>query len=184
MLARRTDYEGAVREFRWPALTEFHWALDWFDVFAQGNQQPALILVDGEGVKTQVTFAELSQRSSRVANWLSAHGVRKGDRIQVMLGNVLPLWETMLAAIKLGAVVASSAALGLFAGLEFGVKLLVGGSAAGWTPFDEARSGEAAFGPSAPTLAEMRGNMSLARCPDPSAFSRANYMRILQSWRV
>ena len=34
------------------------------------------------------------------------------------------------------------------------------------------------------SLAQMRGNMSLARCPDPNAFSRANYMRILQSWRV
>jgi dihydroorotate dehydrogenase (fumarate) len=34
------------------------------------------------------------------------------------------------------------------------------------------------------SLQQMRGNMSLARCPDPNAFSRANYMRILQSWRV
>jgi len=33
------------------------------------------------------------------------------------------------------------------------------------------------------SLSQMRGNMSLAHCPDPSAFSRANYMRILQSWR-
>jgi dihydroorotate dehydrogenase (fumarate) len=34
------------------------------------------------------------------------------------------------------------------------------------------------------SLAQMLGNMSLAKCPDPSAFSRANYMRILQSWRA
>jgi len=34
------------------------------------------------------------------------------------------------------------------------------------------------------SLMQMRGNMSLAHCPDPNAFSRANYMRILQSWRV
>jgi dihydroorotate dehydrogenase (fumarate) len=34
------------------------------------------------------------------------------------------------------------------------------------------------------SLRQMRGNMSLARCPDPSAFSRANYMRILQGWRL
>ena len=33
------------------------------------------------------------------------------------------------------------------------------------------------------SLEQMRGNMSLAHCPDPAAFSRANYMRILQSWR-
>jgi dihydroorotate dehydrogenase (fumarate) len=34
------------------------------------------------------------------------------------------------------------------------------------------------------SLKQMRGSMSLARCPDPNAFSRANYMRILQSWRA
>jgi len=34
------------------------------------------------------------------------------------------------------------------------------------------------------SLKQMLGNMSLAKCPDPSAFSRANYMRILQSWRA
>ena len=34
------------------------------------------------------------------------------------------------------------------------------------------------------SLKQMRGNMSLAHCPDPSAFSRANYMRILQTWRA
>jgi dihydroorotate dehydrogenase (fumarate) len=32
------------------------------------------------------------------------------------------------------------------------------------------------------SLAQMQGSMSLARCPDPKAFERANYMHILQSW--
>ena len=33
------------------------------------------------------------------------------------------------------------------------------------------------------SLKEMKGNMSLARCPDPAVYERANYMLILQSWR-
>ena len=33
------------------------------------------------------------------------------------------------------------------------------------------------------SLGQMRGSMSLARCPDPHAYERANYMHILQSWR-
>ena len=33
------------------------------------------------------------------------------------------------------------------------------------------------------SIQQMRGNMSLARCPDPGAFERANYMRILQTWK-
>jgi dihydroorotate dehydrogenase (fumarate) len=31
---------------------------------------------------------------------------------------------------------------------------------------------------------EFRGAMNLRRCPDPSAFERANYIRILQTWRI
>jgi dihydroorotate dehydrogenase (fumarate) len=33
------------------------------------------------------------------------------------------------------------------------------------------------------SLAQMQGSMSLQRCPDPAAFERANYMRVLQSWK-
>jgi dihydroorotate dehydrogenase (fumarate) len=34
------------------------------------------------------------------------------------------------------------------------------------------------------SLEQMRGSMSLERSPDPAAFERANYMRILQSYRI
>jgi dihydroorotate dehydrogenase (fumarate) len=34
------------------------------------------------------------------------------------------------------------------------------------------------------SLKQMQGSMSLLRCPDPAAFERANYTRILQTWRV
>src|SRR6516225_11660716 len=106
LLAHRTDYRTAYRDFRWPALDLFNWALDWFDAeLARGDtgERTALRIVsDGAA---SLTFAELSQRSNRIANGLRALGVRRGDRILLMLGNVAPLWETMLAAMKLGAVV-------------------------------------------------------------------------------
>lgn len=34
------------------------------------------------------------------------------------------------------------------------------------------------------SLEQMRGSMSRLRCPDPTAYDRANYMRTLQSWRL
>ena len=34
------------------------------------------------------------------------------------------------------------------------------------------------------SLRQMQGSMSLARCPDPAAFERANYIRVLQGWRA
>ncbi|MFD3994702.1 AMP-binding protein [Streptomyces sp. NPDC058583] len=105
LLQHREDYETAYEGFAWPRSDRFNWALEWFDVIAEGNARTALHLVEEDGSETKVSFAEMSARSNRVANWLRAQGVRAGDRIIVMLGNQVELWETVLAAMKLRAVV-------------------------------------------------------------------------------
>ena len=107
LLARADDYETARSGFRWPDATGLNWAVDWFDgvLAAESPDAPALWIVEQDGSETKLTFAELSGRSSRVAGWLRANGVARGDRILLMLGNQVELWETMLAAMKLGAVV-------------------------------------------------------------------------------
>ena len=58
-----------------------------------------------DGRQDKLTFAELSERSNRIANYFRGLGVRRGDRVLLMLGNIPPLWETMLAMMKLGAVI-------------------------------------------------------------------------------
>src|SRR5205085_1973040 len=76
--------------------------------YARNNTRTALRIVHDGGDKPRevsATFAELSERSTRVASWLHGRGVEKGDRILVMLPNTLPLWELMLGAMKLGAVI-------------------------------------------------------------------------------
>ncbi len=112
ILAHRTDYATAYAGFQWPQPEEFNFALDWFDaVLAKGElaHKPALRIV-GAGA-AEVTFAELSTSSNAVASGLRDLGVKRGDRILLMLGNVVPLWETMLAAMKLGAVVVPATTL-------------------------------------------------------------------------
>jgi acetyl-CoA synthetase len=105
LLANRTDLDAARAAFDWPALERFNWAIDWFDAVAAGNDAPALHIVEESGAEARLSYAELSRRSSQVANFLRGLGARPGDRMLLMLGNEVPLWETMLAAIKLGVVV-------------------------------------------------------------------------------
>jgi acetyl-CoA synthetase len=104
LLAHRADYTAAYEGFSWPQLDRFNWALDWFDVVARTRDALALWIVEEDGSEVKRTFAEMSERSNQVAGWLRGHGVRRGDRVVVMLGNQVELWETVLAAMKLGAV--------------------------------------------------------------------------------
>ncbi|ANZ39436.1 AMP-dependent synthetase [Lentzea guizhouensis] len=92
--------------FRWPSFPDaFNWAHDWFDVIAEGNAATALHIVEEDGRERAYSFDELRRRSNRVAHWLAGHGVGKGDSVMIMLGNQVELWESMLAVMKLGAVI-------------------------------------------------------------------------------
>ncbi|MEU5198643.1 AMP-binding protein [Streptomyces scabiei] len=179
LLAHREDYATAYRGFTWPRPEYFNWALDWFDVIAQGNDRTALHIVEEDGTETVVSFAEMSERSSRVANRLRDRGVRADDRILVMLGNQAELWETALAAMKLRAVVIPATPLLGPADLRDRVergrvkhvivraedapkfqdvpgrytRTTVGGTVDGWRPYEEAYAAPARFEPNGPTNA-------------------------------
>ncbi|MEV6770131.1 AMP-binding protein [Nocardia sp. NPDC051030] len=106
LLEVTTDYETALRTFEWPQLTgTFNWAIDWFDVIARDNDGIALWIVEQDGEEKRISFADMAARSDRVATWLKSLGVGKGDRVMLMLGNQVELWEAMLAVAKLGAVI-------------------------------------------------------------------------------
>jgi acetyl-CoA synthetase len=179
LLRHREDYGAASVGFAWPELDRFNWALDYFDAIARNNAQPALWLVDEDGSEVKLSFAALSERSNQVANTLRALGVRRGDRILVMLGNVAPLWECMLAAMKLGAVIvpattlltpadlndrfargqvrhviATAEAAAKFAELPGDyTRIVVGGEVAGWFAFEKAYAASTRFTPDGETHA-------------------------------
>ena len=179
LVQHRDDYATACREFHWPQLEHFNWALDYFDAYARGNQHTALWIVEENGTETRTSFETLSQQSSRMANTLRSLGVRRGDGVLLMLDNVLPLWEVMLACIKLGAVLVPSTLLlsqadlhdridrggikhlvvdttqvGKFADLPAGLtRICVGGAADGWHRIEELYAGSPTYTPDAPTLA-------------------------------
>ena len=180
LLDQREDYATAYRDFRWPELAEFNWALDWFDAIAAGNDRPALRVVAPDGSDEVLSFAELSARSNQVANWLRGRGVARGDHVIVMLGNQVELWETILAAIKLGAViipattllgrddlvdrvergrarhvVVTAADAGKFASVPgHFTRIAVGGAVDGWLDYASTDEAPAEFAPDGPTRAD------------------------------
>ncbi|WP_439641859.1 AMP-binding protein [Nevskia sp.] len=177
LLRHRTDYPSALREFAWPQLPAFNWALDHFDDLARGNHATALWIVDEQGSELKRSFEELRIASDRTANWLRSLGVARGDRLLVMLPNRVELWETMLAAIKLGAVlapatqilsaadlqdriergamravIADAASIAKFDGIADGqLKIVVGGVADGWTGYADAAQAPSDYAPDGPT---------------------------------
>ena len=111
LLSRRDDYQAARSQFSWPQLEEFNWAIDWFDVLAAEQPDTDAVRVINEDSDTRISYAELAARSNQVANWLRGLGVRRGDRLLLMVGNIVPLWEVILAAMKLGAVIIPASTL-------------------------------------------------------------------------
>src|SRR3954462_2278337 len=186
LLHNRTDYETAVKGFRWPDPVPFDWALDWFDAElaanAQSKDRPALWIVDAaQDRQTKLSFGALSRRSNQVANFLRAQGLKRGDHLLLLLGNVVPLWETMLAAIKLGvvvipattlltadelrdrldrgqakAVVAAQDQVAKFTslGADNIVRIVVGEASDGWLSYDDAAEASESFAADGPTNAD------------------------------
>ncbi|CCE06639.1 putative acetyl-CoA synthetase [Bradyrhizobium sp. STM 3843] len=188
LLAHRTDYDAAVKGFCWPDPVPFNWALDWFDAELardpESRDRIALWIVDAAlDRQTKLSFAALSRRSNQVANFLRAQGLKGGDHLLLLLGNVVPLWETMLAAMKLGvivipattllttdelkdrlergrakAVVAAQDQVAKFTalGADDLVRIVVGDGAApdGWLSFAQAADAAEDFAPDAPTQAD------------------------------
>ncbi|GEJ56315.1 AMP-binding protein [Anaeromyxobacter diazotrophicus] len=177
LLQHRDDYEAAYRGFRWPVLDRFNWALDWFDVLAEGNRQTALHIVEDDGREVKLGYGELAERSNRVAVFFRRLGVQRGDRLLMMLDNSVPIWEVMLAAMKLGAVIIPATSLltpeDLRDRLDRGKvkhvvtdpagaeklravdggysKVVVGEKVPGWTPYEQAYAEPAIFFPKADT---------------------------------
>src|SRR6266700_5864170 len=188
LLKHRTDYDAAVKGFRRPDPVPFNWALDWFDAELardpQSKDRPALWIVDaGNNRETKLTFEALSRRSNQVANFLRAQGLKRGDHLLLLLGNVVPLWETMLAAMKLGVVVipattlltadelqdrldrgrakvvvASQDQVAKFAKLRSNhlIRVLVGASSRheGWLSYEQVAESSETFAPDGPTNAD------------------------------
>lgn len=102
---RFKDYDAEYAKFRWELPKTFNFGRDVVD--AIGTQDPdrlALIWCNEAGEQKRYTYGAMSRLSNQLANLLAANGVRRGDRVMVMLPR-LPQWQiSMVGCLKLGAI--------------------------------------------------------------------------------
>jgi acetyl-CoA synthetase len=105
------NYQEAKAGFHWPELNQFNWALDYFDTLSGKCSNPALMYVDDKGVETKVTFQAMQERSNKAANFLMTLGLKRKDRILLMMPSSVELFEVFLGAMKAGCVIMPASTL-------------------------------------------------------------------------
>ncbi len=105
---RLTNYEAAYAAFRWELPPTFNFGRDVVDALAAAEPDKLALIwsgeLDGVSAERRFSFGAIARLSSQLANLLAGQGVRRGDRVMVMLPR-LPQWQIgMVACLKLGAI--------------------------------------------------------------------------------
>ena len=101
-----TDYLQTRASFRLEVPEVYNYARDVVDAWAAREPGKLALLAVGPdgGDPRRFSFADLAASSNRAANFLAARGLRKGDRVFVMLPRIPEWYDVVLGCIKLGAV--------------------------------------------------------------------------------
>src|SRR6202040_4442950 len=141
-----TDYDTAVREFRWPVMGRFSWVLDYFDHLPP---DPLALWCIG-AVEEKLSFGDLQVRSNQVANHLRQLGVRRGDRVMLLLPPTLLTDAEITDRFERGRMrhaIVDAALVGRLANFPAAfTRIAVGGSPA-WHRFEDAYEAPATFVP-------------------------------------
>lgn len=99
-----TNYEKEYADFKWEVPENFNFADAVVDKWARREKKLALWWVDDHGNEVQRTFREISHASKRIANALTARGVKPNDVLLLVLPRNIEWWETLTACIRMGVV--------------------------------------------------------------------------------
>jgi len=105
LVPNMTDYEKARRDFSLEVPEHFNFGFDIVDRWARDRTKLAFAIADEDGeIIKKRTFYELKRESNMFANVLREQGIKKGDRVLVML-HWMPQWYiAMVGMLKLGVV--------------------------------------------------------------------------------
>ena len=100
------DYDEFCKNFKWEIPEYYNFGFDTIDDWAKKEpDKVALITVSSDGESAhRLTFKELSELSSKFASVLKKYGVKKGDRVFIMLPRIPEWYIAVIGCIKLGAI--------------------------------------------------------------------------------
>ncbi|BBK43989.1 AMP-dependent synthetase [Allostella vacuolata] len=96
------DHAALAAGFRWQVPARFNIGADVVDRHAAAGNRPALVFEDEDGRVTRLGFRDVAQASNRFANALAAMGLRRGDRIGILLSQGPETAIAHVAAYKAG----------------------------------------------------------------------------------
>jgi acetyl-CoA synthetase len=100
------EKNGALKSISFKNRDRFNFAFDVVDVLgARKPEKLAMLHVDRNKTVRRFTFGEMSRASSRAANYFRSLGIKKGDRVMLVLKRNYQFWISIVALHKLGAVV-------------------------------------------------------------------------------
>ncbi|MEG1775553.1 MAG: AMP-binding protein [Clostridia bacterium] len=100
-----STYDDFNKKFRITRPESFNFAYDVADrIAAIEPERLAVLWTDETGASIRYTFGELKQESDRAANLFASLGVRKGDKVMLILRRHLQFWPIIMALHKLGAI--------------------------------------------------------------------------------
>jgi acetyl-CoA synthetase len=102
MLQRAQSYEAVVGGFRWQVSELYNIGVDVCDRHATGEGRLALIFRDESGTVSRFSFDDIKAQSNRFANVLTAHGLKRGDRLGILLPQAPETAIAHVAAYKAG----------------------------------------------------------------------------------
>ena len=97
--------DGLLQEISFKNEEKFNFAFDIVDEL--GTTQPeklAMLHLSDDGTERRFTFQDLKRESARTANYFKAMGIKRGDRVMLVLKRHYQYWFSVLALHKLGAV--------------------------------------------------------------------------------
>ena len=100
------DKEGRLVDISFHNAEEFNFAFDCIDVLAEKcPDKLAMLFISHDKQEKRFTFRDISRYSSMTANYFESLGIKKGDRVMLVLKRHYQFWFSILALHKIGAVV-------------------------------------------------------------------------------